>query len=175
MLPLIIFLFNMALPNGLQVAPSVDLKEGDKAPDFTAETTDGTRVSLHDAIGKKNVVLYFYPEDMTSGCTIEAHHFRDDKAKYDAANTVVWGVSLDSREKHQQFTEKDSLNFPLLVDSDGKIVGDYGVPASENRYPKRWTFLIGKDGKIAKVYHKVDPRVHSEELLKDIAELNAKH
>jgi peroxiredoxin Q/BCP len=112
---------------------------------------------------------------MTSGCTVEAHHFRDDKSLYDAANTVVLGVSMDPKEMHQQFTEKDSLNFPLLVDVTGKIVGDYGVPASENRYPKRWTFLIGKDGKIAKVYHKVDPRVHSQELLKDIAELNAKH
>jgi peroxiredoxin Q/BCP len=155
--------------------PTVELKEGDKAPAFSTEATDGTHISLSDFAGKKNVVLYFYPEDMTSGCTVEAHHFRDDKALYDAANTVVLGVSMDPKEMHQQFTEKDSLNFPLLVDVTGKITGDYGVPASENRYPKRWTFLIGKDGKIAKVYHKVDPRVHSQELLKDIAELNAKH
>ncbi len=151
---------------------TVELKPGDTAPAFTAETTDGSHVSLSQYLGKSNVVLYFYPEDMTSGCTVEACNFRNDHQKFIGANTVVLGVSMDSREMHQQFTQKDSLNFPLLVDTTGTICNAYGVPTSEGRYPKRWTFLIGKDGKIAHVYHKVDPRIHSEELQKDIAELN---
>ena len=149
---------------------AVDLKPGDKAPDFTAEATDGSHISLHDYLGKSNVVLYFYPEDMTSGCTVEACNFRDDISKYKAANTVVLGVSKDTREKHQQFTEKDHLNFPLLVDTSGAICEAYGVPVNGHQ-PKRWTFLIGKDGKILKVYQKVDARAHSAELLQDIASL----
>ncbi len=149
-----------------------DLKPGDKAPSFTAETTDGSHISLQHYLGKSNVVLYFYPADMTSGCTVEACTFRDEIAKYKKTNTVVLGVSTDSREMHQQFTTKDSLNFPLLVDTSRTICTEYGVPVSDNGHAKRWTFLIGKDGKIAKVYHSVDVRVHSAELLKDIAELN---
>ncbi len=152
----------------------VELKAGDTAPNFKAEATDGTHISLHQYHGKQNVVLYFYPEDMTRGCTIEACKFRDDHDKFVAANTVVLGVSLDDRKKHIEFTEKDSLNFPLLVDKDSIICKEYGVPIDIN-WPRRWTFLIGKDGKIIKAYHKVDPRTHSEELLKDIAEHDAKH
>src|SRR5580693_114947 len=92
-----------------------DLKPGDKAPAFTAESTDGSHISLRHYLGKSNVVLYFYPADMTSGCTIEACTFRNEIAKYNAEHTVVLGVSTDSRELHEQFTAKDSLNFPLLV------------------------------------------------------------
>ena len=147
---------------------TTQLQAGDKAPDFSAIATDGSTINLHDYAGKQNVVLYFYPEDMTSGCTIEAHHFRDDAAKYAAANTVVLGVSLDTREKHVQFTEKDSLNFPLLVDTSGAICKAYGVPVSGTQ-PHRWTYLIGKDGKIIKVYQKVDPRIHSKEILDELA------
>jgi peroxiredoxin Q/BCP len=153
------------------LSTTVDLKPGDKAPNFKAESTDGTHISLQDYIGKSNVVLYFYPEDMTSGCTVEACSFRDDIAKFKALNTVILGVSKDTREKHQQFTQKDSLNFPLLVDTTGTICAAYGVPV-DGHQPHRWTFLIGKDGKIAKVYQQVHPRTHSEELQKDIAELN---
>ena len=157
------------------MALAVELKPGDKAPIFTAESTNGSQISLNDYLGKSNVVLYFYPEDMTSGCTVEACKFRDDQDKFKAANTVVLGVSTDTREKHQQFTAKDSLNFPLLVDTSRAICTAYGVPVADNGHAKRWTFLIGKDGKIAKVYHNVDPRVHSEELQKDIAQLNHTH
>jgi thioredoxin-dependent peroxiredoxin len=91
---------------------------------------------------------------------------------YKDAHTVILGVSTDSREMHEQFTKKDSLNFPLLVDTSRAICNAYGVPVADNGHANRWTFLIGKDGKIAKVYHSVDPRSHSAELLKDIAELN---
>jgi peroxiredoxin Q/BCP len=163
-------LFGILLAAIFAGAP-VDLKPGDKAPAFTAETTDGSHISLHHYIGKSNVVLYFYPADMTSGCTVEACTFRNEISKYKAAHTVVLGVSTDSRELHEQFTAKDSLNFPLLVDTSRTICNAYGVPVA-NGHAKRWTFLIGKDGKIAKVYHSVDPRNHSAELLKDIAELN---
>lgn len=151
---------------------TVDLKPGDKAPAFTAESTDGSHISLHHYLGKSNVVLYFYPEDMTGGCTREACSFRDDISKYKNTNTVVLGVSTDSREMHEQFTKKDSLNFPLLVDTSHAICNAYGVPVADNGHANRWTFLIGKDGNIAKVYRSVDPRNHSVELLKDIAELN---
>jgi peroxiredoxin Q/BCP len=141
-----------------------DLKEGDVAPEFKAVATDGSVISLADFKGKSNVVLYFYPEDMTSGCTVEACNFRDDKVKYEALNTVILGVSLDSLAKHKEFTEKDHLNFPLLYDEGGKISAAYGVPLEEDRYPARWTFLIDKSGKIAKIYHKVSVRQHSQEL-----------
>src|SRR5437762_8862308 len=135
--------FILLLP--LLMTTPVELHEGDKAPDFTAVATDGSHISLHDFAGKQNVVLYFYPEDMTSGCTVEACNFRDDKSKFEAMHTAILGVSMDPIEMHKQFTEKDHLNFPLLVDTIGTITRAYGVPASEDRYPKRWTFLIDKN------------------------------
>lgn len=152
-------------------ASTVNLKPGDNAPDFSAESTDGSRISLDQFKGKSNVVLYFYPEDMTSGCTIEAQKFRDDRDKFTAANTVILGVSLDDRKKHEAFTKKDNLNFPLLADTDRTICNSYGVPIN-GHHPNRWTFLVGKDGKIARTYHSVNPGSHSEELLRDIANLH---
>jgi thioredoxin-dependent peroxiredoxin len=147
------------------------VQPGDQAPAFSAVSTDGSVISLSDFIGKQNVVLYFYPEDMTGGCTKQAQCFRDDMPKYKAANTVVLGVSLDDQEKHKKFTEKEDLNFPLLVDSDGAICKAYGVPV-EGNWPARWTFLINKEGKIVKKYEKVDPRKDSENLLKDLEEMS---
>jgi peroxiredoxin Q/BCP len=149
----------------------VNLQVGQDAPKFKAQATDGSWISLDDFKGKENVVLYFYPEDMTGGCTAEACSFRDDKSKFDSLNTAILGVSMDPIEMHKQFTEKDHLNFPLLVDTTGTICKAYGVPASEGRYPKRWTFLIDKNGKIAKIYQQVHPKDHSAELQKDIAAL----
>ncbi|HYM20214.1 MAG TPA: peroxiredoxin [Candidatus Kapabacteria bacterium] len=149
----------------------VQLQPGDPAPDFKTTATDGETISLSDYKGKSNVILYFYPEDMTSGCTVEACNFRDDKSKFQELHTVILGVSMDPVEMHKQFTEKDHLNFPLLVDTSGTILKAYGVPAEEGRWPHRWTFLIDKNGKIAKVYQKVNVRVHSEELQADIKAL----
>ncbi|MEI8135421.1 MAG: peroxiredoxin [bacterium] len=143
---------------------TITLEVGQDAPKFHAQVTNGSWVSLDEFKGKSNVILYFYPEDMTSGCTVEACNFRDDKSKFDALHTVILGVSMDPIEMHKQFTEKDHLNFPLIVDTTGTICKAYGVPASEDRYPKRWTFLIDKHGKIAKIYHEVHVRVHSQEL-----------
>jgi thioredoxin-dependent peroxiredoxin len=151
-------------------ATNIELKAGDMAPNFSAGSTDGSQISLDQFKGKSNVVLYFYPEDMTSGCTIEARNFRDDKTKFDEVHTVILGVSLDDRAKHQAFTQKENLNFPLLVDSDATICNAYGVPIDwEHRQPHRWSFLIDKSGKIVQTYHKVDSRIHSEEILRDIA------
>ncbi len=142
----------------------ITLSVGDVAPNFSAVTTDGTHISLSDYKGKSNVILYFYPEDMTSGCTIEACNFRDDKAIFDSLHTVILGVSMDDQDSHKQFTEKDRLNFPLLVDTSGAICAAYGVPVEENRYPHRWTYVIDKNGKIAKIYQQVAVRQHSAEL-----------
>ena len=150
---------------------SLMVQPGDQAPAFSAVSTDGSIISLSDFIGKQNVVLYFYPEDMTGGCTKQAQCFRDDMPKYKAANTVVLGVSLDDQEKHKQFTEKENLNFPLLVDKDGAICKAYGVPVND-KWPERWTFLINKEGKIVKKYEKVDPRTDSQNLLKDLEEMS---
>ena len=147
---------------------------GDKAPQFKAQATDGSWISLSDFKGKSNVVLYFYPEDMTGGCTKEACHFRDDLDKFKAANTVVLGVSMDSLEKHKQFTEKEKLNFPLLVDNTGTICKAYGVPVDDH-WAARWTYLINKDGIIVKVYTKVHPLEHSAEILKDLADNKLMH
>ncbi|MEP7235992.1 MAG: peroxiredoxin, partial [Ignavibacteriota bacterium] len=149
----------------------VSLQVGQDAPKFTAQSTDGSMISLDQFKGKQNVVLYFYPEDMTGGCTAEACAFRDDKSKFDELHTAILGVSMDPIEMHRQFTEKDHLNFPLLVDTSGTICKAYGVPTSEDRYPKRWTFLIDKNGKIAKIYQQVHPREHSAELQKDVEAL----
>jgi peroxiredoxin Q/BCP len=165
---LLAFLFAAAF-----TAPIV-MEPGMKAPDFTATSTNGTKISLRDYLGKSNVVLYFYPADLSGGCTVEACKFRDTRSDFLAANTVILGVSLDDRSKHQEFTTKDSLNFPLLVDSDSTICREYGVPVAKGKYAARWTFLIDKNGKIAQVYRKVDVRTHSDELLKDISALNAK-
>ena len=140
--------------------------EGAKAPDFTLKSQDGTAVSLHDFKGKY-VVLYFYPKDMTQGCTIEAHGFQNDLAKYDAKNAVILGVSVDTIESHQQFCAKDSLTFKLLADTEHKVSAEYGSLQDYKgmAIAARNTFLIGPDGTVKKVFMKVNPTKHSEEVL----------
>lgn len=157
------------------LAGGVTLKPGDKAPDFTAETTNGSHVSLHQYLHKSNVVLYFYPGDMTKGCTIEACNFRDQLSEFTKANTVILGVSLQDRASHEKFTKVDKLNFPLLVDTTGALCNKYGVPIDFNKYAERWTFLIGRDGKIIDTYHNVDPRTHSVQLLAAVWKYNKSH
>lgn len=142
---------------------------GQQAPSFKLPSQDGTDFSLNDFKGKW-VVLYFYPKDMTQGCTIEAHGFQNDLAKYDAANAVILGVSVDSVDSHKQFCAKDSLTFKLLADTDKKTVDAYGS-LSERGVASRNTFLIGPDGKIAKVWTAVKPQHHSEEVLSALAEV----
>ncbi len=145
---------------------------GTAAPTFTLNSQEGKAVSLDQFKGKW-VVLYFYPKDFTSGCTIEAHNFQRDQAKYDAANAAIVGVSVDSVESHQGFCTKEGLNFKLLADTDGKVSKQYGTLTNMGvtKYASRHTFLINPEGKIAKVYTDVKPNSHSEEVLADLAKL----
>ena len=150
------------------------LQPGAVAPNFSLPSQTDTMVSLKDYKGKY-VVLYFYPKDMTKGCTIEAHNFERDTAKYAALNAVVLGVSLDTVESHKTFYSKDGLNFKLLADPDHKVIDAYGVPISTNQgnsYAMRDTFLIGPNGKILKFWEvKGSPESHSDDVLAAIQEL----
>ena len=144
---------------------------GAKAPDFSLQSQEGKAISLKDFKGQW-VVLYFYPKDMTQGCTIEAHNFQRDMAKYDALNAVVLGVSLDTVEGHKAWCAKDTFSFKLLADPDHKVVDAYGVPVmthGDMKYAARDTFLISPTGKVVKVWEKVDPNVHSTDVLAEIA------
>ena len=145
------------------------LQPGDKAPDFTATSTTGEEISLHDYAGSKSVVLYFYPKDDTPGCTHQACEFRDARSDYDAADAVVLGVSTDDQASHEAFTSKYSLNFPLLVDSDGTICDLYGVTRNGD-FAARITFLIAPDGTVEKVWEKVNVVGHAADVLDAIKE-----
>lgn len=139
---------------------------GQKAPAFTLPSQDGTPISLTQYRGKW-VVLYFYPRDMTSGCTIEAHNFQNALKDFDAKNAVILGVSVDSTSSHQQFCAKDGLTFHLLSDSDHKVVSEYGSLGGFNGVviANRNTFLIDPKGNIAKVWVKVDPHTAASHVL----------
>ena len=146
------------------------LKEGDKAPDFTAATTEAGQVSLSDFKGK-NVVLYFYPRDDTPGCTKEACGFRDDFSAFKRKGAVVLGVSTDSSKSHAKFAQKYKLPLTLLADEDKKIVQAYGVWGQKSFLGRKYmgthrvSFLIGPDGRIRKVWPNVKPAEHAKEVL----------
>lgn len=146
------------------------LKEGDKAPDFTARDGEGKTVRLKDLRGKK-VVLYFYPKDDTPGCTKEACSFRDSFAKFKKRGIEVLGVSLDNEAKHQKFAAKYDLPFRLLADTDRAISEGYGTYGEKKFMGRtylgvnRMTFLLDEKGKIKKVFSKVKPEEHAEEVL----------
>ncbi len=154
------------------MAASEPLAVGSVAPDFKLPTqVDNVSASLKDYKGKY-VVLYFYPKDMTTGCTIEAHNFERDTAKYAALNAVVLGVSLDTVESHKTFCSKDGLNFKLLADPDHKVIDAYGVPLmGGGKYAQRDTYLIGPNGKVLKFWEVKDVNKHSDEILAAIEEL----
>jgi peroxiredoxin Q/BCP len=145
---------------------------GTAAPDFSLATSDGSQISLKDYKGKW-VVLYFYPKDFTSGCTIEAKNFQRDLDQYTKTGAVVLGVSVDNAQSHKEFCAKEGLNFKLLADPDGKVSAQYGSTMQYQgaTMAARNTFLINPEGKIAKVYTSVKPAEHSEQVLKDLAEL----
>lgn len=145
---------------------------GAAAPSFNLTTNEGKQVSLGDFKGKW-VVLYFYPKDFTSGCTLQARNFQKDLAKYDAANAVILGVSVDTAESHKEFCAKEGLNFKLLADTEAKTSADYGSVREYqgNKLSARNTFIIDPNGKIAKVFEKVKVQAHSEEVLAALAEL----
>ena len=151
------------------------LKEGDNAPDFTSTDQNGNTVSLSDFKGKR-VAIYFYPKDDTPGCTKEACSFRDADEIYRSKGITVLGVSTDSEKSHQKFISKFQLPFDLLADTDKKIVEDYGVWGEKSMYGKKYmgtfrkTFLIGGDGKIVRVFDKVDVAAHADEVLEAFGE-----
>ena len=152
-----------------------EIKEGNKAPDFTALDQNGEKVKLSSFKGKKNVILYFYPKDMTPGCTTQACDFRDQQKNF--KTTVILGVSIDSQERHQKFIEKYDLPFKLLADTDKKVVKKYGVWQEKKLYGKifmgivRTTFLIDKNGTVRKIFPKVKVKNHIEEVLAELKEL----
>ncbi|MDB4919948.1 thioredoxin-dependent thiol peroxidase [Mucilaginibacter sp.] len=146
------------------------LKEGDKAPDFTAKDQNGKTVSLSDFKGK-NVILYFYPKDDTPGCTAEACSFRDNYQSMLGQGFEVIGVSTDDEKSHKKFETKYSLPFPLIADTDKSINDAYGVWVEKNMYGKKYmgtarkTFLISTDGTITKIIDKVDTKNSSQQVL----------
>jgi len=150
--------------------PDIRLKEGDKAPAFTAATHGGGRVSLSDFKGKQ-VVLYFYPRDNTPGCTREACGFRDAHDRFKRKKAVVLGVSKDSVRSHDKFVEKFNLPFLLLSDEDTKIAQAYGAWGEKKFMGRtfmgmhRVTFLIDEKGRIKKVWPEVKPDTHAAEVL----------
>jgi peroxiredoxin Q/BCP len=146
---------------------------GTKAPDFTLQSQEGKTVSLKDFQGQW-VVLYFYPKDMTQGCTIEAHNFQRDLEQYTAKKAVIIGVSADSVDSHQQFCTKESLSFRLLADPGKEVISSYGSLAANGNVAARNSFLIGPKGMIRKVYLKANPNSHSAEVLADLDELQKK-
>jgi peroxiredoxin Q/BCP len=154
----------------MSTAPELKLKEGDPAPDFSATTNGGGRISLAELKGR-NVVLYFYPRDDTPGCTKEACAFRDGFAEFQSEGAVVLGVSTDSVKAHDKFVKKYRLPFTLLVDEEKKIVEAYGVWGQKSFMGRKYegthrvTFLIGPDGRIRRIWPKVKPDEHVEEVL----------
>jgi peroxiredoxin Q/BCP len=146
------------------------LKEGNKAPDFTANDQNGQTVSLSDFRGK-NVILYFYPKDDTPGCTAEACSFRDNYQSLLSQGFQVIGVSTDDENSHKKFESKYNLPFPLIADTDQKIVEDYGVWVEKNNYGKtymgtaRTTFIIDQSGTISNIIEKVDSKNASQQVL----------
>ncbi len=146
------------------------LKPGDKAPDFNAKDQNGNDVSLSDYKGKK-VILYFYPKDLTPGCTTQACNFRDNASLLKEKGFEVIGVSADDEKKHQKFIEKHDLNFTLLADTDKKVIQDYGVWGTKKFMGKvydgihRESFVIDENGKIEHVIEKVKTKEATEQIL----------
>src|ERR1700724_154355 len=149
-------------------APAV----GSAAPDFTLKSQENNPVSLHDFKGKW-VVLYFYPKDFTSGCTVEAHNFQRDQAQYEAKNAAIVGVSMQDPDSHQKFCTKEGLTFKLLADTDSQVSRTYDsvMIMGVTKLSARHTFLIDPNGVVQKVVLEVKPEKHSEEVLAALNEL----
>lgn len=145
------------------------IDEGDRVPDLELDTDGGGRVKLSDYEGRK-VVLYFYPKDNTSGCTIEACEFRDASPQLEERNAVILGVSPDGVKSHDKFKMKYDLNFPLLADEDHALAEAFGVWKEKSMYGRKYmgiersTFLIDEEGRVEKVWRKVKARGHADEV-----------
>ena len=146
---------------------------GTAAPDFTLNSQEGKPVSLHDFKGKW-VVLYFYPKDFTSGCTVEAHNFQRDLAEYEKLNAVIVGVSAQDADSHQKFCTKEGLSFKLLADTEHKVSETYDSTMPVVKLSSRHTFLIDPSGVVRKSYMDVKPDVHSTEVLADLTAFEKK-
>lgn len=145
---------------------------GTVAPNFTLKSQEGKLISLHDFRGKW-VVLYFYPKDFTSGCTIEAHNFQRDLSQYEQKNAVILGVSVQSSDSHKEFCAKEGLSFRLLADTDHKVSSTYGSLTNlvVTKLAARHTFLINPQGVIVKEFLDVNPSNHSQEVLDALSQL----
>ena len=167
-LPLVLLFAGHDSAVGLDKAPAV----GQIAPDFTLKSQKGRLVSLHDFRGKW-VVLYFYPKDFTSGCTIEAHNFQRDLPQYERRNAVILGVSVQSSDSHKEFCTKEGLSFRLLADTNHEVSSAYGSLTNllVTKLAARHTFLINPEGVIAREFLDVNPSKHSQEVLAALDEL----
>lgn len=166
------YLFSIfLLASGLRAADALP-QVGQMAPDFTLTSQDGSRISPHDFRGKW-VVLYFYPKDGTPGCTIEAHNFQRDIAKYEQLHAVILGVSVDSADSHKEFCAKQGLTFKLAADADKDVSRKYGSLTNllGLKMSSRNTFLLNPEGKIVKVWAGVSPGKHSAEVLAALSQL----
>jgi peroxiredoxin Q/BCP len=151
----------------------IKVKVGDPAPDFEGPTSDGSRLGMKNFKGKKDVVLYFYPKDDTPGCTREACSFRDNLKPIRDMGAEIIGVSLDSIQSHDKFARKYELPFPLISDKDKHIANAYGVLRDIGLSTNRVTFIIDKDGKVAKIFPKVDVGKHTDEVVAALKELHS--
>jgi peroxiredoxin Q/BCP len=155
---------------------AAELQPGNPAPDFELVDQDLKTHRLADYVGKW-VVLYFYPKDDTPGCTTEACNFRDDIFHIRERGAEVLGVSLDSAESHAAFAKKHGLPFPLLADTEGRVAEAYGalMGLGPVKFARRHTFIVGPDGKLARIWRDVDPRVHSREVIAELDRLAGAH
>jgi peroxiredoxin Q/BCP len=167
----IAFCISCGIPMNTSLFAADTPKTGDKAPLIETKDQDGKAWKLADVVGKKVVLLYFYPKDDTPGCTKEACGFRDRMADLKVDGVAVVGVSFDSAASHQQFMAKYNLNFPLLADTDGKIADAYGVRMSGRNMARRVSFLIGLDGKIVHVTDSMNADTHLKEMKEAVAGL----
>ena len=152
-----------------------ELQVGDKAPDFTAIVTDGTEITLSEILASgKGIILYFYPRDNTSGCTVQACDFRDSFARLSGSGWRVIGVSTDSASSHEKFIDKNDLPFELIVDADATLHETFDTWREKSMYGKtymgtlRSTFVISPDGSLKWIKYKVSPKGHVEQLLSDL-------
>ena len=146
-------------------ADEAALAEGSAAPDFTLKDSYGNDVSLASLLSKGPVVLYCYPKDSTPGCTREACAYRDRSGELATLGATIVGVSMDSVESHAKFRDAHKLTFPLLADVGGAVSRSYGAAGSKAKWSSRWTFVIDRQGRIAKAMPDVDPVAHIDEVL----------
>jgi thioredoxin-dependent peroxiredoxin len=170
----VVGVFSMASATGFSSAAGGAPAIGTAAPDFTLNSQENKSVSLHDFKGKW-VVLYFYPKDFTTGCTIEAHNFQRDLAQYEQKNAVIIGVSVQDEDSHQKFCTKEGLSFKLLADTKQEVSTQYDSVMTYNaaKYSARHTFLIDPQGKVQKIWLEVKPDKHSEEVLAALTQLQS--